>query len=52
MMDKIMPKHQELIDSMFGSLNNDEAETIVKLLKKVSKKVELKFFRYNISKSR
>ena len=40
MMDKIIPKHQELIDYMFGSLNNDEAETIVKLLKKVSKRVE------------
>ena len=40
MMDKIMPKHQELIDSMFGSLNDDETETIVKLLKKVSKRVE------------
>lgn len=40
MMDKIIPKHQELIDSMFGSLNNDETETIVRLLKKVSKKVE------------
>jgi MarR family transcriptional regulator, 2-MHQ and catechol-resistance regulon repressor len=40
MMDKIIPKHQELIDSMFGFLNNDETETIVRLLKKVSKKVE------------
>jgi MarR family transcriptional regulator, 2-MHQ and catechol-resistance regulon repressor len=40
MMDKIIPKHQELIDSMFGYLNNDETETIVRLLKKVSKKVE------------
>jgi MarR family transcriptional regulator, 2-MHQ and catechol-resistance regulon repressor len=40
LMNKIMPKHQELIDDMFGSLNHDEAETMVKLLKKVSKRVE------------
>jgi MarR family 2-MHQ and catechol resistance regulon transcriptional repressor len=40
LMNKVMPKHQELIDDMFGSLNHDEAETIVKLLKKVSKRIE------------
>lgn len=40
LMNKIMPKHQELIDDMFGSLNHDEAETMVKLLKKVRKRVE------------
>ena len=27
LMNKIMPKHHELVDYMFGSLNNDEAET-------------------------
>src|SRR3954453_7062647 len=32
LMNEIMPKHEELIDYMFGSLNHDEAETIVKLL--------------------
>src|SRR3954464_4692375 len=40
LMNKIMPKHQGLIDDMFGSLNHDEIETIVKLLKKVSKRIE------------
>jgi MarR family transcriptional regulator, 2-MHQ and catechol-resistance regulon repressor len=40
LMNKIMPKHEELIGDMFGSLNHDEAETMVKLLKKVSKRVE------------
>ena len=44
LMEKMMPKHQELVDYMFGSLNDDETETIVKLLNKVSKRVELKFF--------
>jgi MarR family 2-MHQ and catechol resistance regulon transcriptional repressor len=36
-----MPKHQELIDDMFGLLDHDEAETMVKLLKKVNKRVEV-----------
>lgn len=40
LMEKIMPKHHELVDHMLGSLNNDEAEILVKLLKKVKEKVE------------
>ena len=39
LMKKMMPEHEELVDYMFGSLNDDEAETIVKLLNKVSKRV-------------
>lgn len=34
-----MPKHHELVDYMLVSLNNEEADTLVKLLKKVGKKV-------------
>ena len=33
--NKIMPKHYELVDDMFESLTKDEEETIVRLLKKV-----------------
>jgi MarR family transcriptional regulator, 2-MHQ and catechol-resistance regulon repressor len=40
LMAKMMPEHEELVDYMFGSLNDDETGTIVKLLKKVSKRVE------------
>src|SRR3954463_12910041 len=40
MMDKIMPKHQEFVDSMFESLNKEEKELFVKLLKKLNKKVQ------------
>jgi MarR family 2-MHQ and catechol resistance regulon transcriptional repressor len=40
LIENIMPKHQELVDYMLGSLNNDEAETLVKLLKKVSKRLK------------
>ncbi|MCM3724641.1 MarR family transcriptional regulator [Neobacillus cucumis] len=39
MMDSIMPKYQEFVDYMFSSLNNEEKEIFVKLLKKISKKV-------------
>src|SRR3954451_7634580 len=39
LMNKIMPKHEGLIDDMFGSLNYDEAATMVTLLKKVRKRV-------------
>jgi MarR family 2-MHQ and catechol resistance regulon transcriptional repressor len=37
-METIMPKHHELVNYMLGSLNNDEAETLVTLLKKVGKR--------------
>lgn len=40
LMEKIMPKHHALVDYMLGSLNDDEAEALVKLLKKVEKRVE------------
>ncbi|MGZ4162285.1 MAG: MarR family winged helix-turn-helix transcriptional regulator [Neobacillus sp.] len=40
LMENIMPKHQELVDYMLGSLNNDEEKIFVKLLKKVRKRVE------------
>jgi len=39
LMKKIMPKHQELVDYMFGSLNNKETEILVNLLKKVYNRV-------------
>ena len=35
LMKNIMPKHQELVDSMFGSLNEVEKEIMVELLSKV-----------------
>ncbi|MFK9092756.1 MarR family winged helix-turn-helix transcriptional regulator [Bacillus salipaludis] len=35
LMEEIMPKYHELVDSMFDSLNSNEAETLVHLLKKV-----------------
>jgi MarR family transcriptional regulator, 2-MHQ and catechol-resistance regulon repressor len=40
LMKKIMPKHQELIEYMLGSLNNNETEVLIKLLKKVKERVE------------
>jgi MarR family transcriptional regulator, 2-MHQ and catechol-resistance regulon repressor len=40
LMMKIMPKHQELVENMLGSLNNDDAEILVKLLKKVKENAE------------
>ncbi|ETI70114.1 MarR family winged helix-turn-helix transcriptional regulator [Neobacillus vireti] len=39
LMNEIMPKYHELVDSMFDSLNSDEAETLVHLLKKVRNRV-------------
>ena len=38
MMDRIMPKHQEFVDSMFCSLNKEEKEIFVTLLKKINRK--------------
>ena len=40
LMQKIMPTHRDLVNHMFGSLTDNESETMVKLLKKVSKRVE------------
>jgi MarR family transcriptional regulator, 2-MHQ and catechol-resistance regulon repressor len=39
LMNEIMPKYHELVDDMFDSLNSDEAQTLVYLLKKVRDKV-------------
>lgn len=41
LMKKIMPNHQDMVTYMFGSLTEDESETMVRLLKKVSKRVEI-----------
>ncbi|XJZ28654.1 MarR family winged helix-turn-helix transcriptional regulator [Bacillota bacterium Lsc_1132] len=38
LMVNIMPKHQELVEYIFGSLNNNEAEQLAKLLKKVNER--------------
>jgi MarR family transcriptional regulator, 2-MHQ and catechol-resistance regulon repressor len=40
LMKKIMPKHQELVGNLLGSLNNDEADILVKLLKKIRERAE------------
>ena len=40
LMKKIMPNHRDLVNDMFGSLNENEAQTIVKLLRKIGKRVE------------
>ncbi|MEH7336595.1 MarR family transcriptional regulator [Neobacillus drentensis] len=40
LMEKIMPKHQEVVDDIFGSLNNEEAQIIVNLLKKINNRVK------------
>ena len=39
LMEKIMPKQQQWVDGMFSSLNTEESEIFVNLLKKVNKKV-------------
>ncbi|MBV7509105.1 MarR family transcriptional regulator [Bacillus sp. sid0103] len=40
LMEKIMPKHQELVDDIFDSLNNDEVQIIVNLLRKINNRVK------------
>lgn len=40
MMENIMPKYQEMVDSFFGDLTGHEHEEIVKMLNKVIKKVK------------
>jgi len=39
LMEKIMPKQQQWVDGVFSSLNTEESEIFVNLLKKVNKKV-------------
>jgi MarR family transcriptional regulator, 2-MHQ and catechol-resistance regulon repressor len=41
LMKEIMPKHQELVDHIFHSLGDKEAETMVSLLKKVQSRVKV-----------
>lgn len=38
-MDKIMPNYLQVVDDMFDSINSEEAETLVHLLKKVRNKL-------------
>lgn len=40
LMKVIMPKHEEFIDYTFGSLNTNEVDTLVLLLKKIKARVE------------
>jgi MarR family 2-MHQ and catechol resistance regulon transcriptional repressor len=40
LMKKIMPNQRELVNHMFGSLNEHESQTMVKLLKKVGQRIE------------
>lgn len=39
LMKKIMPNHSNLVNSMFDSLNEEESQTMVKLLEKVGKRI-------------
>ena len=49
LMQKIMPNHRDMVNYMFGSLTENESETMVKLLKKVSKRVETYIFLVEIA---
>lgn len=40
LMEKIMPKQQQLVDDMFSSLTNEEAQLLIRMLKKVNKRVQ------------
>jgi MarR family 2-MHQ and catechol resistance regulon transcriptional repressor len=40
LMEKIMPKHRDLINNMFGDLTDQDSQKMVNLLKKVGKRVE------------
>jgi MarR family transcriptional regulator, 2-MHQ and catechol-resistance regulon repressor len=39
MMENIMPKYQEMVDSFFGNLTDDESQLLVDSLKKVGNRV-------------
>ena len=41
LMNEIMPTHRDLVNDMFGSLNDEESQTMVKLLEKLSERVEV-----------
>lgn len=40
MMENIMPKYQEMVDSFFGDITDDESKLMINLLKKVCNKVK------------
>jgi MarR family transcriptional regulator, 2-MHQ and catechol-resistance regulon repressor len=40
MLENIMPKYQEMVDSIFGDLTDDESELLVNSLNKVSNRVK------------
>lgn len=40
LMNRIMPEHENFVDSVFGTLNSHEVDMLVSLLKKVKEKVE------------
>ena len=40
MMENIMPKYQDMVDSIFGDLTDDESKMLVNSLKKVSNRVK------------
>jgi MarR family transcriptional regulator, 2-MHQ and catechol-resistance regulon repressor len=37
LMEKIMPEHEDLIDSLFDSLSADEEQELIRLLRKINK---------------
>jgi MarR family transcriptional regulator, 2-MHQ and catechol-resistance regulon repressor len=37
LMEKIMPEHEDMIDSLFDSLSADEEQELIRLLRKVNK---------------
>ncbi|MDR4888330.1 MarR family transcriptional regulator [Fredinandcohnia sp. QZ13] len=40
LLNRIMPEHEDCVDSIFDSLNSQEVDTLIDLLKKVKEKVE------------
>jgi MarR family transcriptional regulator, 2-MHQ and catechol-resistance regulon repressor len=40
MLENIMPKYQDMVDSIFGDLTDDESKMLVNSLKKVSNRVK------------
>ncbi|THE13151.1 MarR family transcriptional regulator [Bacillus timonensis] len=40
LMNRIMPEHEDCVDSVFNSLNSQEVDTLIDLLKRVKEKVE------------
>ncbi|MFB3162262.1 MarR family transcriptional regulator [Neobacillus sp. 179-J 1A1 HS] len=40
MMENIMPKYQDMVDSFFGDLTDDESQLLVNSIKKISNRVK------------